>query len=110
MMTSRYGVAILLTVFALGAQSAHAQDSGDPFVGHELATRWCASCHVVDRATQREGSDFGPSFTAIATMRSTTGASLTAFLTTPHGQMPDYALSHADIANISAYILSLRKH
>jgi hypothetical protein len=30
-------------------------------------------------------------------------------LATPHARMPDYALSRNDIANVSAYILSLRK-
>jgi mono/diheme cytochrome c family protein len=108
--TSRHGVAILLAAFALVAAPAFAQDGGDPLAGRELAARWCVSCHVVDPATQRQGTDFGPSFAAVAAMPSTTAASLAAFLATPHGQMPDYALSRADIANISAYILSLRKH
>ena len=108
--TSQYGVAILLMVFAVASGPAFAQDSGNPIVGHELAARWCASCHVVDAAIQHQGTDFVPSFAAIAAIPSTTAASLTAFLSTPHGQMPDYALSRADIANISAYILSLRKH
>ena len=109
-MTSRCGVAILLAAFAAAAHPVFAQEGGDSSVGRELATRWCASCHVADPATQRLGTDAVPSFSAIAANPSTTRASLTVFLATPHGQMPDYALSRADIANISAYILSLRKH
>lgn len=109
MKTCRFGVAIILAAFAVAAGPAFAQESGDPFAGRELATRWCASCHVVDAEMQHQGIDSVPSFAAIAAMPSTTAASLTAFLATPHGQMPDYALSRADIANISAYILSLRK-
>jgi mono/diheme cytochrome c family protein len=77
--------------------------------GHELATRWCSSCHVVDPGQQRQGTDAVPTFAAIAGMKSTTAASLKVFLATPHGQMPDYALSRDDIADVSAYILSLRK-
>jgi mono/diheme cytochrome c family protein len=103
-------MAVLLAAFALATQPAHGQDGGNPIVGHELAMRWCASCHVVDPATQRQGTDAVPSFAAIAAKPATTAASLTVFLATPHGGMPDYALGSTDIANISAYILSLRKH
>jgi hypothetical protein len=34
--------------------------------------------------------------------------SLHAFLSTPHHRMPDYSLSRQEIADISAYILSLK--
>ncbi len=94
---------------ALVALPAGAQESGDRVAGHDLAVRWCSSCHVVDPGQQRQGSDAVPTFSAIASMKSTTVASLTVFLATPHWQMPDYTLSRADIANVSAYILSLRK-
>jgi hypothetical protein len=40
-------------------------------------------------------------------MASTTSTSLNAFLSTPHPSMPDYALSRQEIADVSAYILSL---
>jgi mono/diheme cytochrome c family protein len=101
--------AIVSGGLVLAAQPAAAQETGDPLLGREVAVRWCSSCHVVDPAAQRRGSDVVPSFAAIAAMRSTTAASLAAFLAAPHGNMPDYALSRADIANVSAYILSLRK-
>jgi len=97
------GVAAPLLV----ALSASAQPAGDPVVGREVAARWCASCHVIDKAPPR-ANDAVPGFSAIAAKPATTTASLAAFLATPHGQMPDYALSRTDIANISAYILSLR--
>ncbi len=100
---------IATAALALVALPAGAQESGDPFAGHELAVRWCSSCHVVDPGQQRQGSDAVPTFAAIAALKSTTAASLKVFLATPHGQMPDYTLSRDDIANVSAYILSLRK-
>lgn len=100
---------IAAVALALVALPAGAQESGDRLAGHELAVRWCSSCHVVDPGQQRQGSDEVPTFAAIAAMKSTTAASLTVFLATPHGQMPDYTLSREDIANVSAYILSLRK-
>ena len=100
---------VVVAAVALAALPATAQESGNPLAGHELATRWCSSCHVVDPGQQRQGSDAVPTFAAIAAMKSTTAASLKVFLATPHGQMPDYALSRDDIADVSAYILSLRK-
>jgi len=38
----------------------------------------------------------------------TTALSLSVFLQTPHHRMPDYALSRNEIADLVAYILSLR--
>jgi mono/diheme cytochrome c family protein len=100
---------IAVAAVALMALPAAAQESGDRLAGHDLAVRWCSSCHVVDPGQQRQGTDAVPTFAAIAAMKSTTAMSLTAFLSTSHTPMPDYSLSRDDIANVSAYILSLRK-
>jgi mono/diheme cytochrome c family protein len=100
---------VAVAVSALVVPPAVAQDAGDRLAGRELATRWCSSCHVVDPTQQRQGSDAVPTFASIAAMQSTTAASLRAFLSTPHTPMPDFSLSRDDIANVSAYILSLRK-
>ena len=34
--------------------------------GHEIAQRWCSSCHAVDRAATRAPADGLPTFPAIA--------------------------------------------
>jgi mono/diheme cytochrome c family protein len=100
-----------LIVAALVATSlpALAQESGNILAGQEIASRWCNACHAVDHGTQPRATDAAPSFAAVAAMKSATAASLAAFLSTTHGQMHDYALSRDDIANVAAYILSLRK-
>ncbi len=100
---------VAAAALALVALPAEAQGSGDRFAGHDLAARWCSSCHVVDPGQQRQGSDAVPTFAAIAAMKTTTATSLEVFLATPHARMPDYTLTRDDIANVSAYILSLRK-
>jgi mono/diheme cytochrome c family protein len=87
---------IAVAAVALMALPAAAQESGDRLAGH-------------DPGQQRQGTDAVPTFAAIAAMKSTTAMSLTAFLSTSHTPMPDYSLSRDDIANVSAYILSLRK-
>jgi mono/diheme cytochrome c family protein len=77
--------------------------------GMQIAKTWCSGCHQIDRQERKDGNDAVPSFPSVAQMNSTTAMSLSAFLSTPHGRMPDYALSRIEIENVSAYILSLRK-
>lgn len=98
-----------LPVFAMlcalaAALPAQAQDSG---AGERIAQSWCGRCHVVDSG-QKGGNDAVPSFPAIARRASTSQASLTVFLATPHPRMTDFNLTRAEIQNVAAYILSLR--
>jgi mono/diheme cytochrome c family protein len=95
----------LVVISIFGIAEAHAQDIS---AGQKIAGTWCSNCHNIAPkvAAAREGV---PSFSSIAQMNSTTEASLAAFLTTPHGKMPNLSLSRAEIRDVSAYILSLRK-
>jgi mono/diheme cytochrome c family protein len=79
--------------------------------GKGIAQLWCSDCHLVDPREQKSGRNSAPSFLSIARMKSTTEASLAAFLSTPHGRggMPDLVLNREEIGDVSAYILSLRK-
>jgi cytochrome c len=77
--------------------------------GHRIARAWCSSFHAVEADGRvRPFADI-PSFTDVARLASTTAAELHAFLTTPHGDMPDIKLNNAEIDAIVAYILGLRK-
>ena len=102
---------LLLSAVALvgSARLVTAQQTGNVAAGHRLARTWCVTCHVVDRDQSTGASTGAPSFPAIAQMSSTTPWSLRVFLQTPHGRMPDLHLSVAEMQDISAYILSLRK-
>ena len=110
MATVRFGRAAIVLTFMLplGALNASAQDVA---AGETIAKTWCAGCHEVGRGNgPKTGSDAAPpSFVSVAKLSSTTAMSLSAFLSTSHSRMPDYALSRNDIANVSAYILSLRR-
>lgn len=92
----------------LAAADARAQSVGDPEVGLDIAKRWCASCHMVTAGQQNAQATGVPTFSGIARMPSTTAMSLRVFLQTPHMRMPDLHLTHDEIANVSAYILSLK--
>lgn len=79
------------------------------YAGQKIAEHWCSACHLVDFRQRTAPNDAIPSFPAIAQMKSTTMISLAAFLSTSHEPMPNFALSRGEIADVSAYILSLRK-
>jgi len=95
--------------FLLAAGAARGQDIQN---GRGLAQLWCSDCHLVDPQERKSGRDSAPTFLSIARMKSTTEASLAAFLSTPHGgagRMPDLVLNRNEIQDVSAYILSLRQ-
>lgn len=95
----------ILLFAALPALPAAAQDLE---AGRRIAQTWCRACHETDTAAAR--NDASPSFKSIAQMPSTTEMSLRVFLSTPHHRMPDYGLSRQEIADVSAYILSLHSN
>ena len=90
-------------LFAAIAPLAFGQGRGDPAAGERLAAANCAQCHG---AADMQGG--APAFVTIAAMPSTTEASLSAFLQTPHALMPNLIFSGNDQLNVIAYILSLR--
>ena len=108
MQTPRAGVILFIAAAFLAAGAARAQDIS---TGKGIAQVWCGDCHLVDPRERKSGRDSAPTFLSIARMRSTTEASLAAFLSTPHGRgrMPDLVLNRNEIQDVSAYILSLRK-
>jgi mono/diheme cytochrome c family protein len=99
----------VVTPLLLAAGSALAADDGvDVSRGHELAKAWCTQCHAVERGQLVGPFADIPSFVAVARQTSTTGPALHAFLTTPHGDMPDVKLTPSQLGDLIAYILSLR--
>jgi cytochrome c len=83
----------LITVPALAAGTAEA--------GRDLAERWCNSCH--------RGSDAAPRLEAVANRPSTTPRTLRDWLAAPHPPMPNPSLTRAEIDDVIAYLLSLRR-
>jgi len=98
-------IGFAFALFLSAIAPALAQDAQ---AGHQLAKMWCSACHQVESSPSGISRDTPPSFAAIAGMPSTTSMSLTVFLSTPHPAMPNFSLSRKEIADVSAYILSLR--
>jgi mono/diheme cytochrome c family protein len=80
--------------------------------GRRLALSKCDVCHVVaaDQQYRPLISHYAPSFYDVANRTSTNADSLQAFLAHPHTyeNMPSPDLTPAQVANLTAYILSLR--
>ncbi len=83
-----------------------ASADGDAAAGKDLATQWCASCHLVgDSGTTSDG---GRPFATLAKDPNATPDRLSAFLTEPHGGMRGLSLSRQEIDDLVAYIESLK--
>ena len=96
----------MLAVLMLGLIAAHATHA-DVAKGSQLARQWCANCHVINNNPSGGVPQGPPTFAAIA-HSGMTADQLRAFLSHPHGVMPDLALSRAEIDDVIGYIETLR--
>jgi cytochrome c len=96
---------VALAAWGAAAAGVHVEAEG----GHQLAQAWCTSCHAVEPGQIAGPYADVPSFAAVARMPSTTASSLNAFLSTPHGDMPDIKFTDKQRADVVTYILSLRE-
>jgi len=100
----RLGTTLIFLMFALGnAYPARA----DADKGAQFARQWCASCHVIGNNSAGPVPQGPPSFQMIA-HSGLTADQLRAFLSHPHGAMPDLSLSRAEIDDLIAYINTFR--
>ena len=78
--------------------------------GYELAARLCTNCHVIDRQASGTIRTDVPSFPAIANRPEATAEHLAGKIIVPHPAMPGVPLTVAEIRDIVAYILSLKRN
>jgi len=97
--------AVVLFSLVLGAAAAESV-LADAAKGSQLAQQWCASCHVTSSSRASNVQEGPPSFPTIA--RTKTADQLRAFLSHPHGAMPDLSLTRAEIDDLVGYIETLR--
>jgi mono/diheme cytochrome c family protein len=102
-------VTTLVAALAGAPEGSAADPPGDVGNGLAIARTWCAQCHAVEAGETRQRADGLPSFVAIANSGRHTADSLRAFLTQPHGRMPDLNLSRQERDDLIAYLLSLRE-
>jgi mono/diheme cytochrome c family protein len=90
----------------LAVAPALAQEPGHAEAGRELAAALCASCHIV--GNERRGSDLAPPFLVIAKDPDTSLIELHAWVKPTHPMLPHLALTPKEVADINAYLDSLR--
>jgi mono/diheme cytochrome c family protein len=95
--------ALLATILLL---TVAAPARGDAAKGAVLAERWCAACHVVGAGHGESVPQGPPTFAQVA--RSGLTANQRAFLSHPHGAMPDLSLTRGEIEDLVDYIATLR--
>lgn len=86
------------------------QAGPDAKAGQAVAKKLCTSCHMVGKqsATASVLADV-PSFVAIANKPGQSAESIAGRIVVPHPPMPRIHLSRNEIADLAAYILSLRE-
>jgi len=97
---------LLLMFFMLDVAAEHSAHA-DAARGGQLARQWCANCHVVGSSAAGPVPQGPPSFQTVA-HSGMTADQLRAFLSHPHGAMPDLALTRAEIDDLIGYIDTLR--
>lgn len=113
-MKARSILAVLLAgsamASAVAGQAGAQQPPGHAARGQAIAEKLCASCHAIGSAGEGQGASRAdlPSFAAIAKRRGRDREWLAQAMMAPHPPMPDASLTNAEIADIAAYILSLR--
>ena len=78
----------------------------DVSAGRQLAH---ALCHVIEAGKPAPALTPAPSFPWIAKRPGATETSVTVWLSTSHRRMPNILLSDAEIRQLSAYIISVRR-
>ena len=102
----RYLGSALGLAATLAVAPAAAQEEGDAEVGHELASQLCSACHIV--GNERSGSDLAPPFPLIARNPRLSLEQLHGWGGRGHPMLPDLALTPDQVADINAYLDSLR--
>ncbi len=82
--------------------------AADADKGKSIAQRWCVSCHLVEQKQKSAPNDQAPPFASIARAPDFDANKLALLLLKPHPNMPKLALSRAEVADLAAYILTLK--
>jgi mono/diheme cytochrome c family protein len=101
----------LLTFSALSLLplAALAQGVGDPRAGLAFADQVCAGCHAVRQGDRRSPQPNAPSFEQIADVPGMTATALYVALQSSHKTMPNLMFEPAELRNVVAYILTLKR-
>ena len=81
----------------------------DPAHGKDLAGGLCSNCHLIGGGEQGHANADIPSFREIANQEAQTEGTIMAHIVLPKHPMPTIPLTKSELADLAAYIMSLRK-
>jgi mono/diheme cytochrome c family protein len=90
------------------AVAGQAMSEPDRARGQQLAARLCSNCHLVGTIQQEHANVDVPSFKEIANKEGQTEGAIVASILLPKHPMPAIPLTNSEIADLTAYIMSLR--
>lgn len=100
--------AIAAAILAAALAAPALAESGNAARGRAIAEQFCAKCHAI--APGRTSAEpNAPSFLRMAADPEQTRSSLRQFITLPHFEMPPQTITSAEIDDVIAYILSLKR-
>jgi cytochrome c len=102
-----YALTTVISVSLMFAVFGEKEARADVAAGRGIAQRWCVNCHIISGAQSGAVQQGPPTFPEIA-KSGMSADRLRAFLSHPHGAMPDLALSRTEIDDLILYIQSLR--
>jgi mono/diheme cytochrome c family protein len=100
-------VSVLILLGVVQAQ-AGALTSAPAERGRALAARLCSNCHLTAASQQHANVDV-PSFREIANKEGQTEGAIVARIVLPKHPMPVVPLSKPELADLAAYIMSLKE-
>lgn len=105
----RYLLAALALPLFASLALAGVTSKPDPVQGKVLAEKLCTNCHLVGSAQQQQPANADvPSFKEIAEREDQSAGAIAARIMLPKHPMPQIPLTKAELADLAAYILSLR--
>jgi cytochrome c len=108
MIKSVLAAAVLLAGFMCPASAQTGSPGEDVRNGARLAGALCSNCHDVGTGTAERMLADVPGFAEIASRPGASAERLENFILVPHPAMPEVQLSRDELADIVAYILSLK--
>jgi mono/diheme cytochrome c family protein len=102
-----FSLAAILLLGIVVALARQVTSEPDPLHGKDLAQRLCSNCHLVGEGQEHAIIDV-PSFREIADKEGQTEGAIMAHIVLPKHPMPAIPLTTSELADLAAYIMSLR--
>jgi mono/diheme cytochrome c family protein len=110
-MTIRSVATLVVFIFLGGVRAIAGPVTSAPDAGHgrQLASSLCSNCHLVGDPEQQQANVDIPSFQEIANKAGQSAGAIMAHILLPKHPMPVIPLTKSELADLAAYILSLRE-